>query len=121
MTLPGVVCPDGGLESPKILARASSYRRCFSSSSFCWRILISSGVGWCLLALGSSSSSSTRVSRSKPVMGSRRVTVLGAGLRLSSFIAGLKPVARGTLLLAARNKGSSSGVSLFKLVSTLCS
>jgi hypothetical protein len=95
-----------------ILALASSYRRCFSSSSFCWRILISSGVGWCLLAFGSSSSSSSSVNRSKPVTGSRLVMVFGVGLRLSSFMAGLKPVARGTLLVAATKMGSSGGFSL---------
>lgn len=98
-----------GVDSPKILARASLYRRCFSSSSRCWRWRISSGVGWYFGA--SSSSSSTRTSFSIPVMGSFLRTDLGAGFRLRSLTAGLKGVARGGVLVATR-KLTSFGASL---------
>ena len=97
----GVEGREAGLALPKILARASSYRRCFSSSSLCWRILISSGVGWGFFEGSFSSSSSWTVNCSRPVTGSFLAIIFGVGLRLSSFMAGLKPVANGTLLCAA--------------------
>lgn len=111
--VPGVEAPEDtpDADSPNILARVSSYLRCFASSSRCWRSLISSAVGCGFCSSSSSSRSSWTVSLSSPVTGSLVLTVFGGGLRLRSFICGLKSWVRGTLLEAA-TWNISGGVSL---------
>jgi len=47
-----------------------------------------------------------------PVTGSFLTTVFGAGLRLSSFMAGLNGVVSGTLVFAATKRSSSGCCSL---------
>lgn len=96
VTAPGDEAPDDGADSPKILALASSYRRCFSSRSRFCRARICSGVG--CGSLGASSSSSSTESWAMPVTGSRLATT---GLRLRTLTCGLKAEVRGTVLLAS--------------------
>ena len=92
---------------PKILARASSYRRCFSSCSRCRLARASSGDSWRCAALRLSSSSSESSSSSPytwllpapPAVAEEssagagsRFAIFGGGRRLSTVTAGLTGV-----------------------------
>jgi hypothetical protein len=79
VTAPGDDVPDDGFDSPKILALASSYRRCFSSlSRFCFA-RISSGLNGTSF-LGSLSSSSE-----SPDMPAAAPRLAMTGFRLSTL------------------------------------
>lgn len=93
MTAPGDDAPEDCADSPKILARASAYRLCFSSRSrFC---LARSSSGVCSASPEAASSSSSG-------WPSERVAMLPAaelepllatiGLRLRTFTCGLRSV-----------------------------
>lgn len=92
-----------GIGSPKILARASSYFRCFASRSRCCRCRTCSGVSLlrsaAAAASASASAASSRiVNSSMPVTGSSRRITRGAGFRLNTFICGRNAVADGRIV-----------------------
>lgn len=90
--------PSSSLSSPNIRLRASSYAFCFSSSSLFPSRMRASASIWCLRIASCSSSSSSSERFAMLVAGSRA----GVGRRERSFTCGLKPVARGTVLLVSR-------------------
>ena len=97
------------LSSPNIRLRASSYAFCFSSSNLFPSRMRASASIWCLRIASCSSSSSSLSERfAMLVVGSRA----GVGRRERSFTCGLKPVARGTVLLVSR-KWNGSRLSLY--------